>query len=136
MRDGSERAAEHLRNRLHLQNLAQDLNEWHIEHTGENFTGVAASIVPERDNLDELIDLVGECLQYGIFPLIGELEHAGHSSGDYYERHKLHDHELRTVILLCALSIYCDIITIKIWSPFSVQGGDARIIVLHPHHHP
>lgn len=94
---GSERAAEHLRNRLHLQNLAKDLNEWHIERTGENFTGVAASIVPERDNLDELIDLVGECLQYGIFPLIGELEHAGHSSGDYYERHKLHDHELRAV---------------------------------------
>lgn len=94
---GPERAAEHLRNRLHLQNLAKDLNAWHIERTGENYTGVAASIVPERDNLDELVGLISECLKYGIFPLIGELENAGRSNGEYYEQHKLHDHELRTL---------------------------------------
>lgn len=94
---GSERAATHLQNRSRFHRLAEWLNEWHIERTGTSLAGVAASIVPERDNLDELVDLVGECLEHGIFPLIGELEHAGHASGDYYEQHKLHEHELRTL---------------------------------------
>lgn len=94
---GPERAATHLRNRLHLQKLAKHLNQWHTERTGANFAGVAASIVPERDNLDELMDIISECDMFGIFPLIGELEHAGHSTGNYYELHKLEDHELRTL---------------------------------------
>ncbi len=94
---GPERAAEHLRNRMHLQKLAKHLNEWHRERTGANFAGVAASIVPERDNLDELMDIIIECDKYGIFPLIGELEHAGHATDKYYEDHKLHNHELRTL---------------------------------------
>lgn len=93
---GPKRAADHLKNRSHLQKVAKELNQWHYD-TDKRLTNVAASIVPERDNLDELMELIQECVDYGIFPLIGELERAGHSNGEYYEQHKLHDHELRTL---------------------------------------
>lgn len=94
---GPKRATTHLQNRSRLQKLAKSLNAWHIERTGTNFASVAASIVPERNNSDELLDIIDECEQYGIFPLIGELEHAGHATGEYYEAHKLEDYELRTL---------------------------------------
>jgi len=93
----SKRAIAHLQNRMRLQKLAKWLNGCHIERTGENLTSVAASIVPERDNLYELMDIINECNEYGIFPLIAELEYAGRSKDAYYEAHKLEDHELRTL---------------------------------------
>lgn len=81
----------HLDCRKKFQKWARCLNKQHIERTGTNLTNIAASIVPDHDNLCEIIDILGECKQYGIFPLIGELEDAGHAKGDYYEAHKLHD---------------------------------------------
>ena len=94
---GPKRAAKHLENRAHLLKTADWLNSWHIERTGASLTGVAASIVPERDNLDELMTIIQQSVDSGVFPLIAELENAGHSKDEYYEQHKLHDHELRTL---------------------------------------
>lgn len=93
----SKHAGAHLQNRAHLMAMANWLNSWHLERTGTNLTGVAASIVPERDNLNELMTIVQQCVDSGVFPLIAELENAGHSKDEYYEQHKLHDHELRTL---------------------------------------
>lgn len=90
-----ERAAEHLSNRVRFQNLAMALSQWHQERTGSHLTNIAASIVPERSNMDEIVALFGQCLCYDIFPLIGELENAGSAKGNYYEAHRLSNEELR-----------------------------------------
>ena len=93
---GCKRAAVHLTNRGHLLKIANDLNQRHIERTGESLASVAASIVPERDNLDELMELIAECARHGVFPLIGELENAGYAKdGNYHEQHKLQSSELQ-----------------------------------------
>lgn len=94
---GSKEAATHLENRGRLMHLADWLNSWHIERTGTSLTGVAASIVPEHGNLEELLEIVQQCVDHGMFPLIAELENVGRAKGEYYEKHALHDYELRTL---------------------------------------
>lgn len=91
---GQEKAATHLVNRHHFKELAMSFKRsW----GGEVLTNVAASIVPERDNFDELLSLIQECIESGIFPLIGELENAGDSKESYYDDHRLTDEELSSL---------------------------------------
>lgn len=46
-------------------------------------TNLAASIVPTQLNKDEIISIVEECLNAGIFPLLGELELSGKGQTNY-----------------------------------------------------
>lgn len=84
---GEKRAETQMRNTQYLF----DLMAKRSSHFG---THVAASIVPDADNVLELPYLVDEAVSHNVFPLIGELENAGHSKGDYYETHKLPREEL------------------------------------------
>ncbi|MCR5572611.1 MAG: hypothetical protein K6F57_02450 [Candidatus Saccharibacteria bacterium] len=88
---GPQLAALHMKNRQHLLEIASNANRG-------DFTNIGASIVPERDNYDEIMDIMEQCFKYAAFPLIGELENAGYSKGAYYERHKLADDELARLL--------------------------------------
>lgn len=48
------------------------------------YYSVAASIVPTSQNLLEIPQIVEKCLKNNVFPLIGQLEYAGKSTGDNY----------------------------------------------------
>ena len=80
-------AAKHMKNRRHLLEIAGEFNR-------DCATSIGASIVPERDNYDEGVDIVRRCVEHNVFPLVGELENAGYSKDEYYEQHKLTDEEL------------------------------------------
>ena len=80
-------ASKHMENRRHLLKIASELNY-------DGVTNIGASIVPESDNYDEIIGIMEQCVEHGVFPLIGELENAGYSKGEYYEQHKLSNDEL------------------------------------------
>lgn len=54
-----------------------------------NGTNVCASIVPMRDNLDELPQLFYEAIMHNVYPLLGELEEAGYCTGKLYQQQKL-----------------------------------------------
>ena len=47
------------------------------------FCSVAASIVPTKKNLDEMLDIVKRCFENNVFPLLGQLEYAGNAIGEY-----------------------------------------------------
>ncbi len=46
-------------------------------------TNIAASIVPTQLNQGEILDIVADCLDYNIFPLLGELESSGKGQTNY-----------------------------------------------------
>ena len=56
-------------------------------------TNIAASIVPTRINKNEIVSIVGECMENGIFPLIAELEDSGEAH-EYYTQLALSAEEL------------------------------------------
>lgn len=58
-----------------------------------NTTNIAASIVPTRVNREDIIDVVKECLDNNIFPLIAELENSGEAQA-YYSQLALTNEEL------------------------------------------
>ena len=55
---------------------------------------IAASIVPTSENILEIPDIVKKCLSNNVFPLIGQLECAGKSTGDNYNSLLLTKEEL------------------------------------------
>ncbi len=59
-------------------------------------TNVAASIVPTQINKNDIIDIVKECLDCNIFPLIAELENSGVAQ-DYYSQLSLSVTELEQI---------------------------------------
>lgn len=83
-------ATKHMENRQHLIELAGELGY-------DGVTSIGASIVPERDNYEEILDIVKHCIEHNVFPLIGELENAGYSKNEFYKQHKLTDEELTTL---------------------------------------
>ncbi len=84
---GAEEAAMHMRNRMRLRKLAKQ-SFWYQYSKGK-YTSVAASIVLERDNFEEIPEILAENLRDGIFPLLGELERAGYAQNEYHKRHSL-----------------------------------------------
>lgn len=48
-----------------------------------NYCNIAASIVPTAKNKKELINIVKQCLDHNVFPLIGQLEYAGQAIDNY-----------------------------------------------------
>jgi len=59
-------------------------------------TNLAASIVPTKVNKDDVIDIVKDCLDYNIYPLIAELENSGDAQ-DYYSQLALDNDELLSI---------------------------------------
>lgn len=59
-------------------------------------TNIGVSIVPAKDNADELPAIIDYCMENGIYPFLGELEDQGKCSRDY-EEHKLDEEELRKI---------------------------------------
>lgn len=59
-------------------------------------TNIAASIVPTKENKDEIVSIVRDCLDNGIFPLIAELEDSGEAH-EYYSQLALSDDELTVI---------------------------------------
>ena len=51
----------------------------------DNYTNIAASIVPNKYNKDEIPEIVSWCLRHNIFPLIAELEQAGEGKNNFDE---------------------------------------------------
>lgn len=60
----------------------------------DNTTNIAASIVPTKVNKGDIIEIVKDCLEHNIFPLIAELENSGDAQ-DYYSQLALSDDELK-----------------------------------------
>lgn len=58
------------------------------------YCSVAASIVPTSENILEIPQIVKKCLKNNVFPLIGQLEYAGKSTGDNYNSLLLSKKEL------------------------------------------
>ena len=56
-------------------------------------TNLAASIVPTRLNIHNILPIVEECLEANIFPLLGELEYSGRGQ-ENYNRLCLHPEEV------------------------------------------
>ena len=56
-------------------------------------TNIAASIVPTQVNKGEIISIVKDCMQNGIYPLIAELEDSGEAH-EYYNQLALSEEEL------------------------------------------
>lgn len=59
-------------------------------------TNIAASIVPTKVNKDEIVSIVKDCLNHGIFPLIAELEDSGEAH-EYYSQLALSEEELTQI---------------------------------------
>lgn len=59
-------------------------------------TNIAASIVPTQINKNDIIDIVKECVNSNIYPLIAELENSGDAQ-DYYKQLSLSDNELTKI---------------------------------------
>jgi len=66
-----------------------------VDNSSDNGTNICASIVPMRDNLDELRSLIHHAIMTGVYPLIGELEEAGYCTGAVYKRQRLSESELQ-----------------------------------------
>lgn len=49
----------------------------------DGLTNIAASIVPTQLNYDEISNIVKECIDNKIYPLLGELEHSGKGETNY-----------------------------------------------------
>ncbi len=60
----------------------------------DNTTNIAASIVPTKINKVDIIEIVKDCLDHNIFPLIAELENSGDAQ-EYYSQLALSDDELK-----------------------------------------
>lgn len=60
------------------------INElWSLVHFENGLTNIAASIVPTQLNSDEILNIVEECIDHHVFPLIGELESSGKGQTNY-----------------------------------------------------
>lgn len=59
----------------------------------DNCTNLGASIVPTKINKDKIIDIVKDCLDNNIYPLIAELENSGEAQ-NYYDQLSLSNEEL------------------------------------------
>lgn len=69
-----------------LFNISRNINS--------EYYSVAASIVPTSKNVSEVPEIVEKCLENNVFPLIGQLECAGKSTGDTYNSLSLTKEEL------------------------------------------
>ncbi len=67
-----------------------------LVQVNEGCTNLAASIVPTRENINEIITIVKDCLASNIYPLIAELENSGNAQG-CYEKLMLTDEELMNI---------------------------------------
>lgn len=56
-------------------------------------TNIAASIVPTRTNIEDVLSIVKDCLDCNIYPLIAELENSGDAS-EYYQQLAVSENEL------------------------------------------
>ncbi len=63
------------------------------QHDTNNMTNLAASIVPTKLNITEIPEIVKNCVENNIFPLIGQLEYAG-SAIVNFKQLQLSDSEL------------------------------------------
>lgn len=71
---GTQNIKNQLRNIDRIKNLVQ---------VTDGVTNMAASIVPNRLNRDDIVLIVKECLEANIFPLLGELELSGKGETNY-----------------------------------------------------
>ena len=59
-------------------------------------TNIGASIVPTQVNKEDILDIVRDCLNHNIYPLIAELENSGDAQ-DYYKQLALSHEELQEI---------------------------------------
>lgn len=78
------------RSKIILQNY-EKLKE--VIHIKEGTTNLGASIVPNAKNREEIYKIVDFCMEYGIYPLLGQLENAG-KCASIFEKLKVNDNEL------------------------------------------
>lgn len=64
-----------------------------VIHIKEGTTNLGASIVPNAKNREEIYKIVDFCMEYGIYPLLGQLENAG-KCASVFEELKVDDNEL------------------------------------------
>lgn len=74
----------------HINNIEKLLK---FVHCDGRTTNMAASIVPTKENLDEIIYLVQWCIEHNIYPLVAQLEYAG-SAKDVFDDLVLEDKTL------------------------------------------
>lgn len=84
-------------------------------------TNMAASIVPTRLNINELPGLIAECVNNGVYPLLGHLEDAGRASASYRELQVTSDE----------LAHLRDVATSAIGSPYVLPACPAVIAGVH-----
>ena len=73
---GTNKAEEQIKNIETIKQLVKVKNE---------YTNIAASIVPTKKNKNEVLSIVKDCLDNNIFPLIAELENSGTAQENYNE---------------------------------------------------
>lgn len=49
----------------------------------DDYYHIAASIVPTTKNIEEIPNIVEKCIEYNVFPLLGQLEYAGNAMANY-----------------------------------------------------
>ena len=64
-----------------------------VIHIKNGTTNLGASIVPNAKNREEIYKIVDFCMEYGIYPLLGQLENAG-KCASIFEELKVDDNEL------------------------------------------
>ncbi len=64
-----------------------------VIHIKDGTTNLGASIVPNAKNREEIYEIVDFCMEYGIYPLLGQLENAGKCASIFNEL-KVNDDEL------------------------------------------
>ena len=65
-----------------LANVKEIIKHVHVE---DDCTNLAASIVPTKENIDEIPSIVQWCMDNNIYPLIAELENAGNGEGVFQQ---------------------------------------------------
>ena len=91
----------------------------YARNTNFDYCQVAASIVPSKKNLNEVVDIVQKCVENNVFPMLGQLEYAG-LAVDNYDEYLLTKDEL-----LKLKSEISDVIGVEYSTPFcpSVIAG-------------
>lgn len=64
-----------------------------VIHITDGTTNLGASIVPNAKNQEEVYKIVDFCMEYGIYPLLGQLENAG-KCASIFDELKVDDNEL------------------------------------------
>ncbi len=64
-----------------------------VIHIKDGTTNLGASIVPNAKNQEEVYKIVDFCMEYGIYPLLGQLENAG-KCASIFDELKVDDNEL------------------------------------------